>query len=82
MHSSELFDCKLTELIIADIVGHGRSTVAQTETGKSYLKLAKLSKLRGHVNLMPTIELPTFKYNKKWNYYFISVTCLTKLILF
>ena len=64
---NSLFDAGLTELNIADIVGHGRDTVAQTETGKTYLKLAKLPKLHEHVNLMPTIELPTFKYDKKWN---------------
>ena len=56
--STRLFLKGLNELEVAHVVGHKRGTVAQTTSGKIYIKKADIPKILGHIKKIDPIELP------------------------
>lgn len=56
--STRLHRLGLTELQVAHVVGHSRETVAQTTSGKSYIKEAEISELQIIINKIEEIDLP------------------------
>ena len=56
--STRLFRKGLSELEVAHVVGHKQGTVAQTTSGKTYIKKADIPTILGHIKKIEPIELP------------------------
>jgi Phage integrase family. len=56
--STRLHEKGLSELEVAHVVGHKQGTVAQTTSGKTYIKKAQIPTILGHIEKIEPIELP------------------------
>ena len=56
--STRLHQKGLSELEVAHVVGHKQGTVAQTSSGKNYIKKAPIPDILGHIKKIEPIELP------------------------
>ena len=56
--STRLHQAGLSELEVAHVVGHKQGTVAQTTSGKTYIKKAQIPDILGHIKKIEPIELP------------------------
>lgn len=56
--STRLHQVGLSELEVAHVVGHKQGTVAQTTSGKTYIKKAQIPTILGHIKKIEPIELP------------------------
>ena len=56
--STRLHRLGLTELQVAHVVGHSRETIAQTTSGKKYIKEAEVTELLFTINKIERIDLP------------------------
>jgi hypothetical protein len=59
--STRLFEAGYSELEVAHVVGHSVKTVGRTESAKTYIKKAALSKLQERINRIERISLPAIK---------------------
>jgi len=59
--STRLFEAKYNELEVAHVIGHGAETVGRTESAKTYIKKASLSKIQERINSIEPISLPSLK---------------------
>ena len=59
--STRLFEAGYSELEVAHVVGHSVKTVGRTESAKTYIKKAALSKLQERINSIARIALPAIK---------------------
>ena len=58
---TRLFEAGYSELEVAHVVGHSAETVGRTESAKTYIKRASLSKLRERINSIEPISLPSIQ---------------------
>lgn len=58
---TRLFEAGYSELEVAHVVGHSAETVGRTESAKTYIKRASISKLRERINSIAPISLPPIK---------------------
>ena len=59
--STRLHQQGLSELEVAHVVGHKQGTVAQTTSGKAYIKKAQIPIILDHIKNIDPIELPNTK---------------------